>query len=120
MPKSETSIVLPPDIGRGVLPLIQDNIPESEYEVRRRIKTFDSIGTGVSTGSALVDITIIVASSSPACIAIASIIRKWIQAKYSKKVTLTTEKGSIKFENLSADELMKVVEECKEIKFKDK
>jgi hypothetical protein len=33
---------------------------------------------------------------------------------------MTTESGSIKVENLSADELIKVINECKQIKFKDK
>ncbi|MHB9327417.1 effector-associated constant component EACC1 [Phytobacter ursingii] len=118
MPKSETSIVLPPDIGKAVLPLIRNSIPENDFEVHRRIRTVDSIGA--STGNALVDITIIVASSSPACLAIASIIKKWIQTKHSKKVTLKTEKGSIEIENLSSDELIKIVHECKEMKFNNK
>ncbi|EIW8253178.1 hypothetical protein MID41_001797 [Escherichia coli] len=117
MPKSETSIVLPPEIGNAVLPLIKDIIPQGDYKVRRRIRTGDSLGAGLG---ALVDVTIIVATSSPACIAIASIIRKWIQTKHSKKVTMTTESGSIKVENLSADELIKVINECRQIKFKDR
>ena len=100
-----------------MLPLINDIIPQGDYKVRRRIRTGDSLSTGLG---ALVDITIIVATSSPACIAIASIIRKWIQTKHSKKVTMTTENGSIKVENLSADELIKVINECKQLKFKDR
>ena len=116
MPKSETSIVLPPEIGNAVLPLIKDIIPQGDYEVRRRIRTGDSLSTGLG---ALVDITIIVATSSPACIAIASIIRKWIQTKSSKKVTITTENGKIEVENLSANELIDVIEKCKTITFKE-
>ncbi|WP_413702984.1 hypothetical protein [Raoultella ornithinolytica] len=83
MPKSDTSIKLPPSIGRAVLPIIRETVPEDDYSVRNRARTVDSLGAGVS--GALVDITIIVATSSPACIAIASIIRKWIQTNSSKK-----------------------------------
>ncbi|WP_194432976.1 effector-associated constant component EACC1 [Klebsiella pneumoniae] len=117
MPKSDTSIKLPPSIGRAVLPIIRETVPEDNYTVRNRVHTVDSFGAGV--GGALVDITIIVATSSPACIAIASIIRKWIQTKSSKKVTITTEKGKIEVENLSANELIYVIEKCKTITFKE-
>ncbi len=92
-------------------------MPEDDYTVRNRTRTVDSLNTGM--GGALVDITIIVATSSPACIAIASIIRKWIQTQSSKKVTMTTEKGKIEVENMSAKELLKVIEQCKTITFNE-
>ncbi|EMA4569384.1 hypothetical protein MN549_25620 [Klebsiella pneumoniae] len=117
MPNSETFIKLPPSIGMAVLPIIRETVPEDDYSVRNRARTVDSLGAGV--GGALVDITIIVATSSPACIAIASIIRKWIQTNSSKKVTITTEKGKIEVENLSANELIDVIEKCKTITFKE-
>lgn len=100
-----------------MLPIIEEHIPKEDYRIRNRIRTFDSVGTGLS--GALVDITIIVATSSPACIAIASIIRKWIQTRSSKKVTMTTEKGKIEVENLTTKELAKIMEECKKISFKE-
>ncbi|EHT2437105.1 hypothetical protein KXE85_001906 [Escherichia coli] len=115
MPKSETTIKFTPAIGKELLSVIQDNIPESDYKIRRRIRTADSINE-VGT---LVDITIIVATSSPACIAIASIARKWIQTRSSKKITMTTEKGKIEVENLTSKELIEVMEQCKNISFKE-
>jgi hypothetical protein len=36
-----------------------------------------------------------------------------------KKVTITTEKGKIEVENLSANELIDVIEKCKTITFKE-
>ncbi|HCI4894214.1 TPA: hypothetical protein NPC75_001128 [Escherichia coli] len=115
MPKSETTIKFTPAIGKELLSIIQDNIPESDYKIRRRIRTADSMNA-VGT---LVDITIIVATSSPACIAIASIARKWIQTRSSKKITMTTEKGKIEVENLTSKELIEVMEQCKNISFKE-
>ncbi len=102
----------------AVLPIIRETVPEDNYTVRNRVHTVDSFGAGV--GGALVDITIIVATSSPACIAIASIIRKWIQTKSSKKVTITTEKGKFEIENLDSKELMEIIKQCKEISIKEK
>ncbi|EHF8259116.1 hypothetical protein B8Z58_005062 [Enterobacter roggenkampii] len=118
MPKSETSIILPPEIGKAVLPIIKDSVSKEDYQILRRLRTVDAVGAG--SGNALVDITIIVATSSPACLAIASILRTWIRATHSKKVTLKTEKGSIEFENLSSEDLMQVIKECKEIKFENR
>ena len=115
MPNSETTIKLPPEIGRAVLPIIEDNIPKHEYSVRRRVKTVDSISSGVS--GALLEITLVVATASPACLAIAAIIKKWIETKSSKKIIMKTEKGEIQLENLSAKELKEVMDKCKEIKF---
>lgn len=115
MPKSETSIKFTPTIGKELLPVIQDNIPAEDYVVRKKIRTADSAGA-IGT---LVDITIIVATSSPACIAIASIVRKWIQTRSSKKITMTTEKGKIEVENLTSKELVEVMEQCKSISFKE-
>ncbi|EPE1528937.1 MULTISPECIES: effector-associated constant component EACC1 [Citrobacter] len=117
MPKSETSIKLPPSIGKAVLPIIRVNVPKDDYEVRNRIRTADSLDAAL--GGAIVDITIIVATSSPACIAIASIIRKWIQTRSSKKVTMTTERGKIEVENLTSKELTEIMEQCKTISFKE-
>lgn len=98
-----------------MLPVIQENIPVGDYVMRKRMSTGDSVG---AVGS-LIDITIIVATSSPACIAIASIVRKWIQTRSSKKITMTTEKGKIEVENLTSKELMEVMEQCKKISFKE-
>lgn len=92
-------------------------MPKDDYEVRNRIRTADSLDAAL--GGAIVDITIIVATSSPACIAIASIIRKWIQTRSSKKVTMTTERGKIEVENLTSKELTEIMEQCKTISFKE-
>ncbi|MFO3907749.1 hypothetical protein AAHD62_25095 [Enterobacter hormaechei] len=113
MPKSETTIKFTPAIWEELLPVIQDNIPNDDYVVRKRIRTADAVGAV----GAIVDISIIVATSSPACIAIASIAKKWIQTRSSKKIKMTTEKGTIEVENLTSKELAEVIKHCKSISF---
>ncbi|HBU2832580.1 effector-associated constant component EACC1 [Klebsiella variicola] len=118
MPNSETFIKLPPVIGEAVLPTIRKTIPKDEFRVQKRIQTFDSYQTGLA--GTLVDITIIVVTSSPACFAIASIVRAWIKTRSSKKFVMTTEKGKYEIENLDSKELMEIIKQCKEISIKEK
>lgn len=97
------------------MPLIEGNIPKADYSVRRKIRTVDSLSSGAP--GVLLEITLVVATSSPACLAIAAIIKKWIETKSSKKVIMKTEKGELQIENLTAKELKEVMEKCKEINF---
>ncbi|HAJ0647386.1 TPA: hypothetical protein HL492_07650 [Escherichia coli] len=114
MPKSETTIKFTPAIWKELLPVIQDNIPANDYVVSKRVRTGDSPGA-IGT---ILEISITVITSSPACIAIASIARKWLQTRSSKKITVTTEKGTIEIQNLTSKELSEVLEQYKIISFK--
>ncbi|MDM2840676.1 hypothetical protein OGY69_17630 [Citrobacter sp. Cpo086] len=115
MPKSETTIRFTPAIWKELLPVIQDNIPANDYVVSKKVRTGDSTGA-IGT---IIEISITVITSSPACIAIASIARKWIQTRSSKKITITTEKGTIEVKNLTSKELSEVMDQCKIISFKE-
>lgn len=118
MSKLDTSIKLPPEVAKSILPIIEKEIPGDEFSVAKRIRTVDSVST--SSGSVLVDITIVVATSSPACLAIAAIIRQWIKSKSSKKFKIQTKDMMIEAEDLTAKDIVDIFSKYNEISIKER